>query len=631
MDRLSGFFPVKFIAYILMLLCVAATLISVIAVMVNLDNNWYSKNQKDVEHDIYDKVLNVAESKIFDNITYDYDYYLEYGSFPSAEMVYGEVNSGQFGYRIYKLQGENGKIETIKEVNPELLERENVYKKVSDYDELIKIETYLGDIENGGVPNDLYDVYCLYKKFYEYRTLETLSTIVGFFTFLGILVFLICAVGRKRDKNSSINKIPIDVFALIVFAVIVQIGYMWLYSDLFSYLNYIEALISFILLSVLATVLITSAILLFAIQVKAGKWWQSTLIYIIVMLIKRILMIFFHIFSRINLVWKTTLAVTGLCIINLIMMITAVNSYGEGSYIISIWFVGAVLVIAAVIYMALSMKRIQEGGKHLAEGDMGYQINEKGLIMDLRRHAHNLNDIGVGMSKSVEERMKSERFKTELITNVSHDIKTPLTSIINYVDFLKKEDIDNRKAREYIDVIDRQSQRLKKLLEDLVEASKAATGNINLELMPCDAGVMMTQVMGEYKEKAEGENLEMIIKLPDESIMIMADGRSMWRVLDNLLNNICKYSQAGTRVYQTLEEKDGKAVITYKNTSRYELNISGDELTERFVRGDSSRHTEGSGLGLSIARNLVELQGGTFEIYIDGDLFKVIIEFDVIY
>lgn len=151
-----------------------------------------------------------------------------------------------------------------------------------------------------------------------------------------------------------------------------------------------------------------------------------------------------------------------------------------------------------------------------------------------------------------------------------------------------------------------------------------------MELVPCDAGVMMAQVMGEYKEKAEGEKLELIMKLPEENIAIMADGRSMWRVLDNMLNNICKYSQPGTRVYQTLEKKDGKAVITYKNTSKYELNISGEELTERFVRGDSSRHTEGSGLGLSIARNLVELQGGSFEIYIDGDLFKVIIEFDLI-
>ena len=171
---------------------------------------------------------------------------------------------------------------------------------------------------------------------------------------------------------------------------------------------------------------------------------------------------------------------------------------------------------------------------------------------------------------------------------------------------------------------------MKKLTEDLVEASTAATGNVKIELEPCDAQVMMMQVMGEYQERAEREDLEIISSMPSDNIRIMADGQSLWRVFNNLFRNICKYSQPGTRVYQILEEKDGKAVITYKNISKYELNISSEELTERFVRGDSSRHTEGSGLGLSIARNLIELQGGRFNIFIDGDLFKVVIEFDVL-
>lgn len=627
MNRLSRSFPVKFIAYIVMILSIAVIIISVIVTAVNLDSNWYSKNKGDVENDIYDKIINVAEVKIYNNLTYDYDYYLQYGTFPSSEMIYGELNSKEFGYRIYKVNGDE--IEIIKEVNEKLLEQEDIYKKVSDFDELIKIEIYLGNVYNGGVPNELYDVYYLCKVFYDHRIMAAASAVISFFIFIVTFVFLLCAVGKEGNKESGFIKLPIDILTAIIIAVVMQIYYMYVWSDVITYLNYMEALVILILLILCIIAMIISVILIFAIQVKAGKWWHRTFIYKVSMMIKKILLKILAPLSKINIVWKTALIAIGICIVNFIIMIAAVNTNGDG-YVLFIWFICSLLFISTAICITFNMKKIQEGGRHLAEGDMGYQIDMKGLFMDLKKHAQNLNDISAGMSKTVEERMKSERFKTELITNVSHDIKTPLTSIINYVDFLKKEDIDNDKAKGYIDVIDRQSQRLKKLLEDLVEASKAATGNINIELLPCDAGVMMAQVLGEYKEKAENEDLEMILKLPEEYVSIMADGRSMWRVLDNLLNNICKYSQPGTRVYQILEKKEEKAVITYKNTSKYELNISGEELTERFVRGDSSRHTEGSGLGLSIARNLVELQGGSFDIYIDGDLFKVIMEFDVI-
>ena len=277
--------------------------------------------------------------------------------------------------------------------------------------------------------------------------------------------------------------------------------------------------------------------------------------------------------------------------------------------------------------MALCMRRLREAAHHLAEGDLEYQVDKKGLFLDLAKHADDLNSISHGMSKAVEEKMKSERFKTELITNVSHDIKTPLTSIINYVDLLKKEEINNEKASEYIEVLDRQSSRMKKLIEDLVEASKAATGAMKLNLERCQVDVLMMQVLGEYKEKVESADLKIVSKLPDEKPEIIADGRSMWRIFDNLMNNICKYSQPGTRVYQILETDGDSVAVTYKNTSKYELEITAEELMERFVRGDKSRSTEGSGLGLSIARNLTELNGGSFDVDIDGDLFKVKMKF----
>ena len=231
------------------------------------------------------------------------------------------------------------------------------------------------------------------------------------------------------------------------------------------------------------------------------------------------------------------------------------------------------------------------------------------------------------MASAVNERIKSERFKTELITNVSHDIKTPLTSIINYVDLLKKEEITQPKAQEYIEVLERQSARLKKLIEDLMEASKASTGNIAVELELCDINILLTQTIGEFEEKLNSKELSLVIDQSLENIFIMADNRHIWRIFDNLMNNICKYGQPGTRVYINIEATEKEVTIIFRNTSGYQLNISSDELLERFVRGDSSRHTEGSGLGLSIAQNLAELMGGSLKLHVDGDLFKVILAF----
>ena len=223
--------------------------------------------------------------------------------------------------------------------------------------------------------------------------------------------------------------------------------------------------------------------------------------------------------------------------------------------------------------------------------------------------------------------MKSERFKTELITNVSHDIKTPLTSIINYVDLLEKEEINNETAKEYIGVLSRQSARLKKLIEDLIEASKASTGNVSVNLSQFELGILLTQALGEYEERFAQNNLQVVLNKTDETLLVMADNRHMWRVFDNILNNIAKYAQPNTRVYIDANRKNNIAEISFRNISKDALNISGDELMERFVRGDSSRNTEGSGLGLSIAKSLTEVQKGKLDIQIDGDLFKVRLAF----
>lgn len=247
----------------------------------------------------------------------------------------------------------------------------------------------------------------------------------------------------------------------------------------------------------------------------------------------------------------------------------------------------------------------------------------------LKHHGENLNSIAQGMQKAVQQQLKSERFRTDLITNVSHDIKTPLTSIVNYVDLLKKEDVQPEKAKEYLAVLDRQSARLKKLTEDLVEASKASSGTLPVHLEAVDVNVLLSQVSGEYQSRFELCRLEPIVKLAPESPQILADGKLLWRVFDNLLSNICKYAARHARVFHQ-RVLDSRVQISFKNISNYPLDITADELMERFVRGDSSRSTEGSGLGLSIAQSLTGLQKGSFDLVVDGDLFKANISFPLL-
>ena len=240
-----------------------------------------------------------------------------------------------------------------------------------------------------------------------------------------------------------------------------------------------------------------------------------------------------------------------------------------------------------------------------------------------------VNTIGEGLYHAVDDSIKNERLKTDLITNVSHDIKTPLTSIINYVDLLKRENLDNERAKSYIRVLDTKSQRLKQLTEDLVEASKVSSGNIKLQMDRLNFVELVYQTAGEFNEKFEARGLTAVTRLPKEPVVIMADGRRIWRVIENLYNNVAKYAMENTRVYVDMEVVDGKAAFSIKNISDQALNIDASELTERFIRGDVSRSTEGSGLGLSIASSLTQLMGGNFDIYLDGDLFKVTVTFPV--
>ena len=286
------------------------------------------------------------------------------------------------------------------------------------------------------------------------------------------------------------------------------------------------------------------------------------------------------------------------------------------------------VLIFALIWGAAQMKLLQDAAKALADGDLERKLNTDKMYWEFWKHGENLNAIADGMNKAVEQRIKSERLKTELITNVSHDIKTPLTSIVNYVDLLQKPHTE-AEALQYLEVLDRQSKRLKKLTENLVEASKASTGNLPVELQPTSVLELLNQAVEEYRDRLEAGKLEIVMALRGD-LTIMADGKHMWRIMDNLLNNVVKYAMAGTRVYVTAEKREDRVVIAVKNISREPLNISADELMERFVRGDSSRSTEGSGLGLNIARSLTLLQNGAFSLTVDGDFFKAEVSLPVV-
>lgn len=327
--------------------------------------------------------------------------------------------------------------------------------------------------------------------------------------------------------------------------------------------------------------------------------------------------------GKLPLFWAAGLGFLLLCFLEGLCLM---GCYYGGGWVV-LWLLLKVLEGGLVLFVVLSMRTLQAGGRQLAAGHLDYKVSTEHLRGPFREHGENLNNIRQGIQHAVEEHMKSERMKTELITNVSHDIKTPLTSIVSYVDLLKKQAMPNDQAREYLEVLDRQSARLKKLTEDLVEASKASTGNLTVDFQRTDVNVLLTQSAGEYQEKLAAKGMDLILTPAPENPAISADGRLLWRVFENLLSNIHKYAQPGTRVYLTCEAGENQVTITFRNISATPLNISADELMERFVRGDASRNTEGSGLGLSIARSLTQLQHGTFSLTIDGDLFKAALTF----
>lgn len=488
---------------------------------------------------------------------------------------------------------------------------------------LIIVSGYAENPVNGG---DLYFIDKGVDLIFSLRPWLGWAALSSLVLTLGTTVVLCCVAGRKKETDGPVlvglNKIPFDLFLALFAGAGVGLGFLAVVVVEYSSLTLWLLCLPFLAWAI--ALLIVGIVGSLAARIKYGGIWKRTLIgRILVLLIRGIRKASMRIGTLLRGMPAApkTVCIAGTVAVANILIGALFRNPAFFLILTAESLIGFFLTVA----VALGLNTLQKHAKAIAEGDLKRKIDTTLLPGPMKKHGETLNRIGDGLNTAVGERIKSERMKTELITNVSHDIKTPLTSIINYVDLLSKEKM-SKTAGEYLQILQRQSARLKKLTDDVVEASKASSGAIVLEPEPCDLGVLLEQAVGEYEDLLKEKDLQMILKTPETETVVFADGRQLWRVFENLMSNICKYSLPGTRVYLTLGEDGENATVAFRNISKDPLTAEAEELTERFVRADTSRHSEGSGLGLSIARSLTELQGGTFGVEADGDLFKATIK-----
>ena len=490
--------------------------------------------------------------------------------------------------------------------------------------------------------------FTLLSVLYDYREEFIPGILIGLLVFAVTLVYLCAAAGKTSSGEihpNGLNRLPLDLYAVAAVGgiVLLLLPICWLIDSASYYdlLNNTQLVALILGLCVFGMALLgIGLIYAFAAQLKMkdGYWWHHSIVGFLLSYIARGLRWIsrgFHyagkglcaVFRLLPVIWQWLLVAFLMVLSVGISFFGVVVSWDFWNFFWSILLVLSIAgCIAVVCYGGYCFGTLMKGAKAMAHGNLNHQIPTKYMLGAFKDFAIQLNSLAGAAQIAAEKQMKSERMKTELITNVSHDIKTPLTSIINYVDLLKKPHTDSDGVL-YLEVLDRQSQRLKKLIDDLMEMSKASTGNLAVELGRVDAVEAINQALGEFGDKLASVNLTPVFRYPEFPVTMMADGRLVWRVLSNLLSNAVKYALPDTRLYIDLMCLQGNAVIAIKNISRDQLNVNVDELMERFVRGDSSRNTEGSGLGLNIAKSLVELQHGQMHLMVDGDLFKVTLIF----
>ena len=465
-----------------------------------------------------------------------------------------------------------------------------------------------------------------FKEFaYKNRNSMMVYGFIAGITALGCFVFLLCSAAHRSGTEDCVllrqDKMPYDLY--LPSAILLGTGLCAMLVECVAYeLNNVKAVAAALIMACLAGVFMALCMTTAA-RIKTGTLFKNTLIY---RLCTGVGMGASSMLSSISGAWRFSLAFAGYLLINALLSYRFFTRGGFFTFLILLAINGGALYL--LLNMIRQMRTLSAAGQAMANGDLSYCVDTSGMKREFREHGENLNSIGRGMAIAVNERMKSERFKTELITNVSHDLKTPLTSIVTYIDLLQKEDIQDEKAKEYINTIARQSKKLKKLTEDLIDASKASSGALNVNMERVNISELLRQSSAEYGERMEAVNITPVVNMPEEDIYVRADGRLLWRVVENLLQNICRHGMPGTRAYLEARTENGRAVVSFKNISQQQLNIPVEELLERFVQGDESRSRGGSGLGLSIAESLTELMKGKLKLSLDGDLFKVELWFD---
>ena len=631
--------PGKICLFIGCILLVAVIAASVLAACFMQNNNIYRSRDAAIRDGIADEVFNY--------------------SFLTAQAVFGkkqypeylseDANLAFWLYEVDKETGETGALFYTNHESTDLSDCSGIkfsYKYrfddskgwnsvswVTDEMDLAKVDGSVyrmelllkNEVQNKDV---IRDRYLMFSTAYDLRYAVY---VIGAAAMIGLIfcfAALMNAAGRVKGKEGifpgPLNIVPFDVLTVLTALAVYGMVRLLIYADSMGLIvsgKYLPNWFANAGAALIILVIVLGFCMSISARIKQRTLFSNTLIWKIIQFMRGLI-------RNTPVVWRAAICAAVFIVLELLFFVKA--GYNKKPRGAAVWLAVKIVIAVLSVYGAVMLRKLQKGGRALAAGDLSYRVDTDGMFWDLKKHGEDLGSIAQGMNLAVEDRVKSQRMKTELITNVSHDLKTPLTSIVNYAGLIGEEETDNEKIKEYSGVLLRQSDRLKRLIDDLVEASKASTGNLDVELVPCDPKVFIEQAAGEYQDRFREAGLELIVSTDASDAKIMADGRRMQRIFDNLLNNACKYSQQGTRVFMDLRKVGGNVRFTFKNTSSDLLNIPADELMERFVRGDASRNTEGSGLGLSIAKSLAELQNGWLELETDGDLFKAILSFPVI-